>query len=77
MASAAVAPQAAAFTARAALRGAKVTRKTANNTRRGNVSVAVRAAISDPPSPSIKDVQRPDKTGRYGRGVIESKHSTR
>ena len=64
MASAATAPQ--ALSSRVAVRGAR-----AQQARRSAVSIArrntiVRAVITDPPKPSIKEVQRPDPTGRYG-----------
>lgn len=64
MASAATAPQ--ALSSRVAVRGAR-----ARQPRRSAVSIArrntiVRAVITDPPKPSIKEVQRPDPTGRYG-----------
>jgi len=64
MASAATAPQ--ALSSRVAVRGAR-----ARQPRRSAVSIArrntiVRAVITDPPKSSIKEVQRPDPTGRYG-----------
>mmetsp|Transcript_2944 Transcript_2944/g.7907 ORF Transcript_2944/g.7907 Transcript_2944/m.7907 type:complete len:455 (-) Transcript_2944:150-1514(-) len=64
MASAVTAPQ--ALSARVAVRGAR-----AQQPRRSAVSIArrntvVRAAIVDPPKQSIKEVQRPDTTGRFG-----------
>ena len=67
MASAVSAPQAAALSARVnVVRGArKVTSSKVTSARRG-ANVTVRAAIVDPPKESIKDVQRPDETGRYG-----------
>ena len=61
--SAVTVPQAASLSARAAVRGARATRKTVAARR---VSTTVRAAIVDPPKQSIKDVQRPDASGRYG-----------
>ena len=64
MASFATAPQAASLSARAAVRGARASRKTAVARRAARATV--RAAISDPPSKSIKEVQRPDESGRYG-----------
>lgn len=63
MASAMAAPQA-ALSSRVAVRGARVTRRTGTTARRA--STTTRAAISDPPKVSIKDVQRPDATGRFG-----------
>lgn len=64
MASAATAPQ--ALSSRVAVRGAR-----ARQPRRSAVSITrrntiVRAVITDPPKSSIKEVQRPDPTGRYG-----------
>jgi len=64
MASVVTAPQ--ALSARVAVRGAR-----AQQPRRSVVSIArrntvVRAAIVDPPKQSIKEVQRPDTTGRFG-----------
>ena len=64
MASTVTAPQ--ALSARVAVRGAR-----AQQPRRSAVSIArrntvVRAAIVDPPKQSIKEVQRPDTTGRFG-----------
>ena len=61
--SAVTVPQAASLSARAAVRGARAARKTVAARR---VSTTVRAAIVDPPKQSIKDVQRPDASGRYG-----------
>lgn len=63
MASATAAPQA-ALSSRVTVRGARVTRRTGTTARRA--STTTRAAISDPPKVSIKDVQRPDATGRFG-----------
>ena len=67
MASAVSAPQAAALSARVnVVRGArKVSSAKVTSARRG-ANVTVRAAIVDPPKDSIKDVQRPDETGRFG-----------
>jgi len=64
MASAVTAPQ--ALSARVAVRGAR-----AQQPRRSAVSIArrntlVRAATVDPPKQSIKEVQRPDTSGRFG-----------
>lgn len=62
MASAVSAPQ--ALSGRASVRGARITSaKKVTSARR---AVTVRAAIQDPPKQSIKDVQRPDETGRFG-----------
>jgi hypothetical protein len=63
MASAVTAPHG-ALSARAAVRGARATRRTVAPARR--VNTTTRAAIVDPPKASIKDVKRPDETGRFG-----------
>lgn len=63
MASAVTAPHG-ALSARAAVRGARATRRTVAPARR--VNTTTRAAIVDPPKVSIKDVKRPDETGRFG-----------
>jgi len=63
MASAVTAPHG-ALSARAAVRGARATRRTVASARR--VNTTTRAAIVDPPKASIKDVKRPDETGRFG-----------
>ena len=63
MASAVTAPHG-ALSARAAVRGARSTRRTVAPARR--VNTTTRAAIVDPPKVSIKDVKRPDETGRFG-----------
>ena len=63
MASAVTAPHG-ALSARAAVRGARATRRTVAPPRR--VNTTTRAAIVDPPKVSIKDVKRPDETGRFG-----------
>ena len=63
MASAVTAPHG-ALSARAAVRGARATRRTVASARR--VNTTTRAAIVDPPKVSIKDVKRPDETGRFG-----------
>ena len=63
MASAVTAPHGAP-SARAAVRGARTTRRTVAPPRR--VNTTTRAAIVDPPKASIKDVKRPDETGRFG-----------
>ena len=51
------------------VRGARVTKAQAAGRAtagRSRASLRVRAAIVDPPKASIKDVQRPDASGRYG-----------
>ena len=63
MASAVTAPHG-ALSARAAVRGARATHRTVAPPRR--VNTTTRAAIVDPPKVSIKDVKRPDETGRFG-----------
>ena len=63
MASAVTAPNG-ALSARAAVRGTRATRRTVAPARR--VNTTTRAAIVDPPKASIKDVKRPDETGRFG-----------
>lgn len=67
MACAVSAPQAAALSSRASVRGGRKVNPCAKvaSTRRA-INVAVKAAIVDPPKQSIKEVQRPDKTGRFG-----------
>lgn len=54
-----------ALSARASVRGVRAT-SSAKATSVRRVANATRAAISDPPKQSIKDVQRPDASGRYG-----------
>jgi len=63
MASAVTCPQA-SLSARVAVRGTRAQRRTAVSCKR--VNTTTRAAIVDPPKLSIKDVQRPDETGRFG-----------
>jgi|TARA_B110000977_G_scaffold200202_2_gene289873 tryptophan synthase beta chain len=63
MASAVTCPQA-SLSARFAVRGTRAQRRTAVSCKR--VNTTTRAAIVDPPKVSIKDVQRPDETGRFG-----------
>uniref|UniRef100_A0A7S0SDE6 Tryptophan synthase n=1 Tax=Mantoniella antarctica TaxID=81844 RepID=A0A7S0SDE6_9CHLO len=69
MASAAAAtPQAAALASRASLRGPRAAARSSAKvtSARRSSNTTVRAAIQDPPKQSIRDVQRPDKTGRFG-----------
>ena len=64
MASVVTAPQ--ALSARVAVRGARAQQPRSSAVSIARRNTVVRAAIVDQPKKSIKEVQRPDTTGRFG-----------